>query len=183
MSLWWVFGFYAVERLFELSLSRKNRRRLEARRGKEFHPETYPTLVWLHILFFASLLAESYPWRVPFDPLTLFCLATLVFLQALRYWCIVSLGEYWNTRIILIPGAKARRRGPYRFLRHPNYLAVTLEFAVIPLLMRAPLTLIVFSLANLIVLRQRIRLEEEALREFTDYDERFQAKPQSHVKP
>jgi methyltransferase len=110
---------------------------------------------------------------VPLDSLTLFCLIFLIFLQGLRYWCIVSLGEYWNTRIILVPDAETRRRGPYRFLRHPNYLAVTLEFAVIPLLMRAPLTLVVFSLANLVVLRQRIRLEEEALREFTDYGERF----------
>jgi methyltransferase len=173
MSLWWIFGFYFGERLFELFLARRNRRRLEARGGREFHPESYRTIVLLHTLFFASLLAESFPWRVPLDSLTLFCLIFLVFLQGLRYWCIVSLGEYWNTRIILVPGAEARRRGPYRFLRHPNYLAVTLEFAVIPLMMRAPLTLVVFSLANLAVLRQRIRLEEEALREFTDYGERF----------
>jgi methyltransferase len=173
MSLWWVFGFYFGERLFELRLARWNRRRLEARGGREFHPETYRTIVLLHTLFFASLMAESFPWRVPLDSLTLFCLTFLLLLQALRYWCIISLGEYWNTRIILVPGAEARRRGPYRVLRHPNYLAVTLEFAIIPLLMRAPLTLIVFSLANLVVLRQRIRLEEEALREFTDYGKRF----------
>jgi methyltransferase len=173
MSLWWIFGFYFGERLFELVLARRNRRRLEARGGREFHPETYRTIVLLHTLFFASLMAESFPWRIPLDSLTLFCLTFLILLQALRYWCIVSLGEYWNTRIILVPGAETRRRGPYRFLRHPNYLAVTLEFAVIPLLMRTPLTLIVFSLANLVVLRRRIRLEEEALREFTDYGKRF----------
>lgn len=173
MSLWWIFGFYFGERFFELLLARRNRRRMEARGGREFHPETYRTIVLLHTLFFVSLLAESFPWRVPLDPLTLFCLAVMILLQGLRYWCIISLSEYWNTRIILVPGAKARRCGPYRILRHPNYLAVTLEFAVIPLLMRAPLTLIVFSLANLVVLRRRIRLEEEALREFTDYGERF----------
>lgn len=173
MSLWWIFGFYFGERLFELLLARRNFRRLKARGGREFHPETYPTVVGLHVLFFASLLAESFPWRVPLDPLTFFCLILLVLLQALRYWCIASLGEYWNTRIILVPGAEARRRGPYRFLRHPNYLAVTLEFAVLPLLMRAPLTLVVFSLANLLILRQRIRLEEAALREFTNYGKRF----------
>ena len=173
MSLWWIFGFYFGERLFELLIAGRNRRRMEARGGREFHPESYRTIVLLHTLFFASLLAESFPWRAPLDSLTLFCLIFLILLQGLRYWCIVSLGDYWNTRIILVPGAEARRRGPYRFLRHPNYLVVTLEFAVIPLLMRAPLTLVVFSLANLVVLRQRIRLEEEALREFTDYGERF----------
>lgn len=173
MSLWWVFGFYLGERLFELLLARRNSGRLEARGGKEFHGETYRTVVWLHTLFFASLLIESFPWRIPLDALTLSCLITLALLQALRYWCIVSLGEYWNTRIILVPGAEVRRRGPYRFLRHPNYLTVTLEFAVLPLLMRAPVTLFLFGLANLLVLRQRIRLEENALREFTDYEERF----------
>lgn len=165
MSLWWIFAFYVAERLFELLLARRNRRRLEARGGKEFYPETYRTIVALHTLFFAALLVESSPWRVPLDALTLSCLGILILLQALRYWCIVSLGACWNTRIVLVPGARVVRRGPYRLLRHPNYLAVTLEFAVLPLLMRAPLTQVVFSLLNLAVLRRRIRLEEEALGE------------------
>jgi len=176
MSLWWIFGFYFAERIFELGLARRNRRTLIARGGREFFPESYRTVVWLHALFFIALLLESYPWRVPLDALTVFCLTLLVVLQAVRYWCIVSLGPYWNTRIIVVPGAKVVRRGPYRFLRHPNYLVVTLEFAALPLLMRAPLTLFVFSLANLAVLRRRIHLEEEALRGHTDYDDRFSRK-------
>lgn len=176
MSLWWVFGFYFAERLFELGLARRNRRTLIARGGREFSPESYRTVVWLHALFFIALLLESYPWRVPLDALTVFCLTLLVVLQAVRYWCIVSLGPCWNTRIIVVPGARVVRHGPYRFLRHPNYLVVTLEFAALPLLMRAPLTLFVFSLANLVLLRRRIRLEEEALREQTDYDDRFSRK-------
>jgi methyltransferase len=89
--------------------------------------------------------------------------------MGLRYWCILTLGVFWNTRILVLPGAAAVRRGPYRFLRHPNYLVVTLEFALLPLLMRAPFTLVVFSLANLAVLRRRIRFEEQALREETDW--------------
>lgn len=173
MSLWWVFGFFFLERGFELRLADRNARRLKARGGREFHPETYRSIVRLHLLFFAALLLESYPWRVPLDPLTLFCLAALALLQLLRYSCIFALGEFWNTRIIVLPGAPAIRRGPYRLLRHPNYLAVTLEFALLPLLMRAPLTLLVFSLANLALLRHRIALEEQVLREYTDWgDER-----------
>ena len=173
MSLWWIFGFLGAERIFELWLARRNRRVLLAYGGREFYPETYPLVVGLHLLFFIALLFESYPWRIPLDRLTWFCLIALVLLQDLRYWCIYSLRECWNTRIILVPGMKVRRRGPYRFLRHPNYLVVTLEFFLIPLMMRAPVTLLVFSIANLIILRQRIRLEETALREHTDYAEQF----------
>lgn len=169
MSLWWVFVFFFSERLFELWLAARNRRILLARGGREFFPETFKELVLLHTLFFAALLGESYPWRVPLDHLTLFCFAALVLLMGLRYWCIFTLGVFWNTRILVLPGATAVRKGPYRFLRHPNYLVVTLEFALLPLLMRAPFTLVGFSLANLIVLRRRIRFEEQALREQTDW--------------
>jgi methyltransferase len=173
MSLWWIFAFYFAERLFELWLAARNRRILLARGGREFYPETFRSLVWLHSLFFAALLLESYPWLVPLDRLTLFCLAGLALLMGLRYWCILTLGVHWNARILVLPGAPAVRRGPYRLLKHPNYLAVTLEFALLPLLMRAPLTLVVFSLANLAVLRQRIALEEQALREHTDWAKKF----------
>jgi len=169
MSLWWVFAFYALERLCELRLAAHNRRAVLARGGREFFPETYRELVLLHTLFFAALLSESYPWWVPLDLLTITCLAGLALLMLLRYWCIATLGAHWNTRIVVLPGAAAVRRGPYRFLKHPNYLVVTLEFALLPLLCRAPVTLIVFSLANLAVLRRRIGFEERALRECTDW--------------
>jgi methyltransferase len=168
MSLWWIFAFYLAERGLELLIARRNRRRLLARGGVEVHPETYRAIVWLHSLFFVALLIESRPWTVPFDALTLFCLVALALLQVLRYACIAALGEFWNTRIIVLPGANPVRRGPYRLLKHPNYLVVTLEFALIPLLMRAPFTLLVFSLLNLAVLRRRIALEEQALAEFGD---------------
>ena len=86
-----------------------------------------------------------------------------VLLMIIRYWCILSLGPYWNTRIIVVPRQAQIKRGPYRWLRHPNYLVVSLEFILIPLLLRAPWTLCIFSLVNLIVLRQRIALEQRAL--------------------
>lgn len=173
MSLWWIFAFYGAERGFELWLAARNRRLILARGGRECFPETYRTVIWLHALFFAALLAESFPWQVPLDPLTFGCLTLLAVLMLLRYWCIATLGVHWNTRILVLPGAPAVRKGPYRLLKHPNYLVVTLEFALLPLLCRAPLTLFVFSLANLAILRRRIALEEQALREATDWKERF----------
>jgi methyltransferase len=172
ISVAWVVPAVCGQRLFELWLSRRNRLRLLARGGKESRPDTYRAMVALHALFLASLAWESHPWRIPLDGRTVGCLGALAAVTALRYWTIASLGEYWNTRVIVVPGAQVVRRGPYRFLRHPNYLVIVLEFLLLPLLMRAPATLVLFSLANLAVLRQRIRIEEEALRSGTDYARR-----------
>ncbi len=174
MNLWWVLLFLAAERGVELLIARRNRRRLLERGGRERFPESYREIVAMHILFLLALIVEGYPWQVPLDLLTWASLAALVLLQMLRYWCIASLGMFWNTRILVLPGAPVRKRGPYRVMRHPNYLAVTLEFLFLPLLFRAPLTLLIFSLANLIILRRRIALEERALREETDYQRQFE---------
>jgi methyltransferase len=168
ISLAWVVPVVAGQRLGELWLCRRNRLRLLARGGREVRHDTYRTMVALHALFLAFLGVESYPWRAPADTRTWTCLAALAAVTALRYWTIASLGEYWNTRVVVVPGTHLVRTGPYRLLRHPNYLVIVLEFLLLPLLMRAPMTLILFSIANLAVLRQRIRIEEEALREATD---------------
>jgi len=168
ISLGWVAPIVAAQRLAELWLCRRNRRRLLARGGREIRPDTYGTMVALHTLFLLSLSWESYPWRVAADIRTWACLAALAAVTTLRYWAIASLGGYWNTRVVVVPGTRIVRTGPYRLLRHPNYLAIVLEFLLLPLLMRAPVTLVLFSLANLAALRQRIRIEEEALRDATD---------------
>lgn len=173
MSFAWIFPVIVLQRLLELRLSARNREALLARGGREHYPETFAAMAALHALFIVSLAAESYPWRLPLDAFTWGCLGTLAVLTAGRYWVIASLGPYWNVRIVVVPGEPARRTGPYRVMRHPNYLVIVLEFLVLPLLMRAPATLVVFSLANAWTLRRRIRLEEKALREFTDYAERF----------
>jgi methyltransferase len=123
-----------------------------------------------------SLALESYPWQVPPDLRTQLALACFILLQAGRYWCMWALGTHWNTRIIVVPGSVPIRRGPYRFLRHPNYLVVTLEFLVLPTLLHAPVTLVVFFTANLILLRQRIRLEEDVLQRETEYRAVFRDK-------
>ena len=172
-SFLWVFGVVALERLFELLLSRRHLKKLEAFGGREHRPESFRYVAALHGLFLASLLAESYPWRIPFDARTAACLGALALLSGLRFWCMYALGDYWNVRIVTVPGAAAVRTGPYRFLRHPNYLAVSLEFLFLPLLLRAPVALAVFFIPGLLILRQRIRLEERALRETTDYATAF----------
>jgi len=173
MSLLWIFVYLLLERLFELYLSRRNCRILAAQGGREFYPETFPRMVALHSLFLLALLVESYPWQVPLNPVTDVLLILFVLLQMGRYWCIVSLGECWNTRIVVVPGGKVKKAGPYRWLSHPNYLVVTLEFILLPLIMQAPWTLAIFFPANILVICQRICLEEKALREVTDYTTQF----------
>ena len=165
ISLAWVAPVVAAQRLWELWLCRRNRLRLLALGGREVRHDTYKTMVGLHVLFLSSLAIESFPWRVPADVRAWACLTALAVVTALRYWGIASLGEYWNTRVVVVPGTRLVRAGPYRFLRHPNYLVIVLEFLLLPLLMRAPVTLVLFSLANLATLRQRIRIEETALAE------------------
>lgn len=168
ISLAWVAPAVAAQRLGELWLCRRNRLRLLARGGREVRHDTYKAMVALHVLFLASLALESHPWRVPADTRTWGCLAALVAVTGLRYWAITSLGEYWNTRVVVVPGTHLVRTGPYRCLRHPNYLVIVLEFLLLPLLMRAPVTLVLFTLANLALLRQRIRIEEAALEEIAE---------------
>ena len=168
ISFAWVAPAVALQRMGELCWCRRNRLRLLARGGREVRPDTYPAMVALHVLFLSSLALESYPWRVPADTRTLACLAALAAVTAFRYWAIASLGEYWSTRVVVVPETRVVRTGPYRYLRHPNYLAIVLEFLLLPLLMRAPVTLVLFSLADLALLRQRIRIEEEAMRGATD---------------
>jgi methyltransferase len=173
VSFAWILAVLLLQRMAELALCRRNRLALIARGGKEFYPETYSAMVALHTFFFLSLGWESYPWRVPLDSRTIACLAGLVAVTALRYASIATLKEKWTTRIVVVPGSKIVRSGPYRFFRHPNYLVIVLEFLLFPLLLRAPFTLVAFSLANLLLLRQRIRLEEKVLREITDYGDNF----------
>ena len=179
MSLLWIFAYLLMERVFELHLSRRHCRIMAAKGGREFYPETFPRMVALHSLFLLALLVESYPWHIPVSLLTGVLLMLFGLLQLGRYWCIVSLGECWNTRIVMVPGGKVRKVGPYRWLSHPNYLVVTLEFLLLPLLMQAPYTLALFFPANLLIVYQRIRLEEKALREFTDYSKKFRPRAPS----
>ncbi|WP_340119001.1 isoprenylcysteine carboxylmethyltransferase family protein [Pelagibius sp. 7325] len=157
--LWIVLLLVAAQRLAELVYARRNTRYLLAEGAYEVGAAHYPFLVAVHALWLLSLAlfipAETQPvWWL---------LGVFVVLQALRLWVLATLGRFWTTRIITLPGAPLVRRGPYRFLRHPNYLVVAGEIAVLPLAFGAWEIAVIFSLANAAVLAWRIRCEERAL--------------------
>jgi methyltransferase len=155
----------ALQRLLELRHSRRNEARLRARGAVERGRGHYPAMVAVHALWLASMLAEGLLrgpeppawWPVP---LTLF-----LFVQPLRYWAISSLGENWNVRILVVPGGKLVKGGPYRFFPHPNYVVVATEVLTLPLIFGAWTTAVVFSVLNAAFFYVRIRAEDRALRE------------------
>ena len=156
-------GLVAIQRLLELGLSRRNERIVRARGAVERGRRHYPLIVAMHALWLLSTLVEGLlrgpgiPSWWP-APLALFLLA-----QLLRYWAILSLGEYWNTRVLVVPGARLVAHGPYRYLRHPNYVAVAVEIAAFPLVFGAWVTGLVFSALNAVLLYVRIGTENRAL--------------------
>jgi len=157
-------GLLALERLLELFLSRRNARQAVAAGAIEAGRGHYPVMVAFHSLFLLSCAAEVLlvPRAFP-GALGWAALGVAVLAQGLRYWAVVSLGPRWNTRVLVWPGVPPVTSGPYRFLRHPNYLAVVLEMVAVPLVDGAWVTALVFSLGNLLLLAVRIRSEEKAL--------------------
>jgi len=154
----------AIERLFELFLSKRNAARILARGGEEWGKGHYPTMVLLHTALFPASFAEVHFLDRPWIPGLAWTMGALIALtMMLRYWAISSLGEHWNTRVIVLPGATLVASGPYRWMRHPNYLAVVLELAAIPLFHGAWICALGFGVANLVLLRHRIGIEEKAL--------------------
>ena len=150
----------AAQRLLELRHARRNEDALRAGGAVEFGAGHYPVIVAMHTAWLASTLWEGRRARrvrpVP--------LVALVAAQGLRYWAIRSLGAQWTTRVLVDPTATPVDRGPYRYLRHPNYVAVAAEIAAFPMVVGAWRTATGFSLANAIVLRHRIGVEDEARR-------------------
>ena len=154
----------ALERLFHLALASRNAHRAFALGAVERGQGHYPALAALHALFLVSAAAEAIMLRRPFPgALGWAALGAALGAQALRYWSIAALGSRWNTRIIVLPGASPVVRGPYRFMRHPNYLAVIIEIACVPMIRGCWITATVFSIANAVLLRTRIPAEEAAL--------------------
>ena len=154
----------AAQRLGELVLSARHQRLLLARGGVEVGAAHYPWMVLLHATFLPACVLEVWALRRPLVlPLAVAMGGLLAGAMALRFWSIGTLRERWCVRVIVLPGAPLCTSGPYRFLRHPNYLAVVVELAALPLLHTAWLTALVFSAANSALLAVRIRVEENAL--------------------
>jgi methyltransferase len=155
-----------LERLAELAVSRRNAAWALARGGRERGRGHYPAMVVLHVGLLLGSLAEVWLLDRPFLPaLGWTMLVVVVLSQALRWWCIASLGRRWNTRVIVVPGMPLVRRGPYRWAAHPNYAAVVLEGLALPLVHSAWITAACFTVANGVVLRVRLRVETAALRD------------------
>ncbi|MCV2460959.1 isoprenylcysteine carboxyl methyltransferase family protein [Streptomyces sp. ICN988] len=164
--LWYTVLILAVaaERVVELVVARRNAAWTFARAGVEYGRGHYPVMVALHTALLVCCLLEPALAHRPFLPVLGWPMLTLVLLaQALRWWCVTTLGPYWNTRVIVVPGARLVGAGPYRFLRHPNYAAVVLEIAALPLVHSAWLTATAFTLANAALLTVRVRCENAAL--------------------
>jgi methyltransferase len=162
-------GFVAalgLQRFFELRLSRRNERRMRQHGGREHAPETYRWIVALHAAWFAAMLLEVFAGRRKFRPrVAALALSLFAAGQVLRLTAIRTLGWRWSTRIMTVPGPEGARvqHGIYRYIHHPNYLGVELEILAVPLLHSASLTSTVFGAANALLLRDRIRREEQAL--------------------
>lgn len=154
-----VLAAVTAQRAAELWIARRNTRRLMARGGVEWGAAHYPFIVALHAIWLGGLWALA--WNRPVD---LGWLAVYLVLQGLRIWTLASLGGRWTTRIINLPGEPLVRRGPYRWLAHPNYVVVAGEIAVLPLVFHLLSFAAIFSILNAVLLGVRIRVETRALR-------------------
>ena len=153
-----ILSIVTAERLVELLLANRNTRRLLGRGAKEYAPGHYPLIVALHASWLATLW-----WLAPGRSIDAALLLLFVIVEFGRIWVLASLGPRWTTRIIVLEGAPLVRKGPYRYLDHPNYVVVAAEIALLPLVFGLWRTALVFSLMNALLLAIRIRAENRAL--------------------
>ena len=153
-----------IQRISELILSKRNENYLISKGAIEYDKEGYKYIVLMHNLFFISVITEFVFLERQLNEYWKVLLIIFICTQLLRYWAIFTLGKRWNTKILVLPDIEPIRSGLYKYLKHPNYIAVVIEIAVIPLLFSCYFTAIIFSVLNLLVLNRRIRIEEKALK-------------------
>lgn len=158
-----ILGLVVAERIVELVVSRRNAAWSFARGGREHGRGHFPVMVALHTLFLPACLLEAWLGERAAPSWWPVALAAAIAAQALRWWCIGTLGPRWNTRVITVPGLRPIQAGPYRLLRHPNYVAVVVEGVALPAIHGAWLTAAAFTALNAALLTVRIRVEEAAL--------------------
>ena len=167
-----VIGVTVLERLVELIVARRNAAWSFAHGGIEYGSGHYPWMVAMHAAFLVSCVAEPVLLQRSFIPEVAWtCIVIAVLSQLLRWWVIFTLGYQWNTRVIIVPELQRITSGPFRYLSHPNYIAVITEILVLPLIHGGWLTAIVFSLLNARLLSIRIRCENDALGRFTPHEQ------------
>jgi methyltransferase len=176
MLFYIIIAIVIIQRLVELIIAKRNEKWMRSQGAFEAGAVHYPIMVTMHIAFFISLLIEVLVINKPLSPFWIPLLSIFLIAQIARVWCLTSLGKFWNTKIIILPGADVVKKGPYKFIRHPNYVIVATELLVLPLIFSAYFTAIVFSLLNLWMLSVRIPVEERELIEVTNYREEFKLK-------
>jgi methyltransferase len=155
----WILSLVVAQRLVELALAASNTRRLLARGAREVGRAHYPLFVLLHSSWLVAIAVTTPIDRQPYWPL----IGVFIVLQLLRVWVVATLGPYWTTRIITLDDAPIVRRGPFRFVRHPNYCVVVAEIAVLPMAFGDWPVALTWTLLNALLLRHRIRIEMGAL--------------------
>jgi methyltransferase len=149
---------FIAQRISELFIARRNEQWLRAKGAIEYGKSHYPFIVLLHFFFILSLIFEYIQKKTEID--VLFLILFIILLSA-KIWTIASLGKYWDTKILRIPGMSPIKKGPYKFLKHPNYIIVVCEFIVVPMVFHLYWTAIIFSVLNAGILSVRIREEEK----------------------
>jgi methyltransferase len=158
-ALYWTVGLVALQRIFELAFARHNTAKLRRLGAKEADAAGYPFFVLLHASWLASLVLFVPATTPPSWPL----LGFFALLQFGRVWVIRSLGSHWTTRVVTLPDAPLVQTGPYRYFRHPNYMIVVVEIAVLPLAFEAAAIAATFSALNLVLIARRVRIEDGVL--------------------
>ncbi|MED3625050.1 isoprenylcysteine carboxyl methyltransferase family protein [Neobacillus thermocopriae] len=167
-------GILIFQRMGELLIARKNEKWMKLQGAIEFGEKQYRSIVLIHVLFFISLIIEKIMFNKELSPFWPVILMIIIIVQFLRIWVIFTLGKYWNTKIIVQPYAKVIQNGPYKYMKHPNYLVVITEIMMIPILFQCIWTSLIFTIINLYLLSIRIQEEEKALNSLTEYKKAFQ---------
>ncbi|MYL32809.1 hypothetical protein GLW08_00045 [Pontibacillus yanchengensis] len=166
MNLFYIlFFFIIIQRIIEVMVAKRNEKWMKQQGGIEVGEDHYKWIVLVHILFFLSIALEAYNESFELTMWKGFLFGVFLVTQGFRIWCLTSLGRYWNTKIIVLPGANLIAKGPYRYFKHPNYLVVGVEFIVIPLLLNAYFTAVLFPIFHVLLMKIRIPHEEKALTE------------------
>lgn len=168
-----LFLFLIIQRVTELFIAKRNETIMKGRGAYEVGSKHYKYIVSVHVFFFLSLFVEYHLGGKDISSFWPSLLPLFIGAQIIRVWALTSLGEYWNTKIIILPNAKIVSKGPYKYIKHPNYFIVGVEILTIPLLFQCYITAVLFTVLNIVVLSVRIPIEEKALMELEAYKKEF----------
>jgi methyltransferase len=149
--------FFILQRLSELFIAKRNEQWLLQQGAVEYGQAHYPFMIAMHTLFVISIIIEYF--LRSYTPISWLFLTLFLLVLSFKFWALSSLGKYWNTKIYRIPNVYPVKKGPYRFLKHPNYLEVVLEIAIIPLIFHLYYTAVIFTVLNAVMLTVRIKEE------------------------